>query len=111
MDHLVTINNNSSEDENTNDSATSASTQRLLSLLLVEAKTKFMKKTGTFNAKEEAQNFLAKQKLWTFRSTRSICMMLLIHRQRRLQLNRLKQRSVLKHKKLFLILKLQKDVC
>ena len=92
MDHLVTINNNSSEDENTNDSATSASTASTVSTS-GRGKNKVYEKTGTFNAKEEAQNFLAKQKLWTFRSTRSICicMMLLIHRHRHLQLNRLKQ--------------------
>ena len=90
MDYLVTINNNSSEDENTNVCTTSASTASTVSTSGRD-KNKIYEKTGTFNAKEEAQNFLAKQKLWTFRSTRSICMMLLIHRHRHLQLNRLKQ--------------------
>ena len=56
MDHLVTINNNSSEDENTNDSATSASTASTVSTS-GRGKNKIYERIGTFNAKEEAENF------------------------------------------------------
>ena len=56
MDHLVTINNNSSEDENTNDWATSASTASTVSTSGRDKK-KFMKKLAHSMQKKKLRIF------------------------------------------------------